>query len=164
MSRLERHLFRIEAQLACLNDAVSRIAGRAGPVLELGLGKGRTYDHLLERLPERDVWTFDRALTCDPSIVPDLRLVVLGEFRETLPTALSRLGRQPVLVHSDCGSDDPDRDVAIARFLEPVLEQILAPGGILVSDRLLRLADTEPLALPQGIAAGRYFMAQRRER
>ena len=31
-----------------------------GPVIELGLGNGRTYDHLRERLPGRRIIAFDR--------------------------------------------------------------------------------------------------------
>ena len=34
-----------------------------GPVLELGLGNGRTFDHLRERLPGRRIVAFDRALS-----------------------------------------------------------------------------------------------------
>ena len=49
------------AQRECLNWAAEAVAGVAGPVLELGLGNGRTYDHLRERLPEREIYVFERA-------------------------------------------------------------------------------------------------------
>jgi hypothetical protein len=162
VSRLERHLHRIEAQLACLEEAIRRIAGRPGPVVELGLGKGRSYDHLAERLPDRRIWAFDRALTCDPAIVRDHGLLVLGDFRDTLPTAAQRIGGPAVLVHADFGSEDPERDATLARFLGPALEPVLAEGGILVSDRALALSGASPLPLPAGIPPGRYFVAERR--
>jgi hypothetical protein len=163
VSRLERHRNRIEAQLACLDEAIRLIAGRPGPVVELGLGKGRSYDHLVERLPGRRVWAFDRKLTCDPAIVRDHGLLVLGDFRDTLATAVERIGERAILIHADFGSEQPDRDAELARFLGPALEPVLARGGILVSDRALELADAAPLPLPAGIPAGRYFMVERRE-
>ena len=51
MSRLDSFIRRLEAQRACLALAAGRIGGLPGPVLELGLGNGRTYDHLRELLP-----------------------------------------------------------------------------------------------------------------
>ncbi|WP_245299248.1 class I SAM-dependent methyltransferase, partial [Sinorhizobium sp. GL28] len=45
-SRLEKLLFRLEAQHICLEWALREIAGRPGIVFEMGLGHGRTYDHL----------------------------------------------------------------------------------------------------------------------
>ena len=87
---------------------------------------------------------------------------MLGDFRQTLPSALERIGAPAILVHADFGSEDRDRDAVLARFLGPALEPVLASGGILVSDRALALADTAPLPLPSGIPTGRYFMAERR--
>jgi hypothetical protein len=164
VSRLERHRDRIEAQLACLEAAVGLIQARPGPVIELGLGKGRSYDHLVERLAGRPIWAFDRTLTCDPRIVRDHGLLVLGDFRETLAGAVERIGGKAVLIHADFGSENPERDRSLAAFLGPALGPVLAPGGILVSDRRLDVADTAALSLPSGIAEGRYFMAKRSER
>jgi hypothetical protein len=162
VSRLERHRNRIEAQLACLDEAIRLVGGEPGAVVELGLGKGRSYDHLVERLPGRAVWAFDRTLTCDPKIVRDHGLLVLGDFRETLPQAVRRIGGPAILVHADFGSEDPERDRALAGFLGPALDPVLAPGGILVSDRALAVPDTEALPLPAGLRPGRYFLARRR--
>jgi hypothetical protein len=52
MSRLDSLIRRIRAQRACLNRAADLIKGVPGPVLELGLGNGRTYDHLRELMPD----------------------------------------------------------------------------------------------------------------
>ena len=48
MSRLDSFIRRIGAQRNVLNAVAQRIAAIDGPVLELGLGNGRTYDHLRE--------------------------------------------------------------------------------------------------------------------
>ncbi len=46
MSRLDSFIRRLEAQRTVLNWAAKAIEGREGLVLELGLGNGRTFDHL----------------------------------------------------------------------------------------------------------------------
>ena len=53
VSRLDSFIRRLQAQRACLEVAIARIADLPGPVLEFGLGNGRTYDHLRELLPTR---------------------------------------------------------------------------------------------------------------
>ena len=53
MSRLDSMLRRLTAQRDGLNWAAQQISGVAGDVLDLGLGNGRTYDHLREVMPER---------------------------------------------------------------------------------------------------------------
>ena len=61
MTRLDSAIRRLEAQRACLDRAAALVRGVPGPVLELGLGNGRTYDHLRARLPGRDIFVFERA-------------------------------------------------------------------------------------------------------
>lgn len=51
MSRLDSFIRRLQAQRDVLDWAADGVEDRAGLVLELGLGNGRTYDHLRERLP-----------------------------------------------------------------------------------------------------------------
>ena len=60
MSRLESMYRRIGAQISGLNWAVEMIADLPGDVLELGLGNGRSYHHLREKLPNRSIWVIDR--------------------------------------------------------------------------------------------------------
>ena len=60
MSRLDSFIRRITAQRNVLNAVAAEIAGLEGPVLELGLGNGRTFDHLREKLPGRRIIAFDR--------------------------------------------------------------------------------------------------------
>ena len=56
MSRLERFILRLKAQRNCLDAAAALLAGLDGPILELGLGSGRTYDHLRDRFPDREIF------------------------------------------------------------------------------------------------------------
>ena len=60
ISRLEKLYFRLEAQNACLGWAFTQIAGKPGIVFEIGLGLGRSFDHLRRYLPGREIFAFDR--------------------------------------------------------------------------------------------------------
>ena len=106
MSRLESFIRRLQAQKACLEVAFERIAALPGPVLELGLGNGRTYDHLRERLPGREIYVFDRQIAAHPECIPDAAHMILGEVLETFPRALDRTGGRAALIHVDLGTAD----------------------------------------------------------
>ena len=69
MSRLDSFIRRMQGQRDCLNRAAELIAGIPGPVLELGLGNGRTYDHLKEILPDREIFVFDRRIAATFSAI-----------------------------------------------------------------------------------------------
>ena len=71
MSRLDSFIRRLKAQRACLTHAAQAIGNDEGTVLELGLGNGRTYDHLRECLPERDIFVFEREVRAHPDCIPD---------------------------------------------------------------------------------------------
>ena len=160
MSRLDAFIKRVTAQRACLNEIARRLAGRPGPILELGLGNGRTYDHLRELFPERDIFVFDREIAAHPSCIPPADLTVLGDFRDTLASALGRIGGRAVLAHGDFGSGDPERTAALARFLGPALDPLMAPGGYVVSDQPMTVARWRALELPASVEPGRYFIWQ----
>ncbi len=66
MSRLDSFIRRMIAQRDCLAAAARLIGDIPGPVLELGLGNGRTYDHLREILPGREIFVFDRRVAAHP--------------------------------------------------------------------------------------------------
>ena len=93
MSRLESAIRRLQAQRACLDWAVSEIAYVPGPILELGLGNGRTYDHLRRRLPGRRIYVFERKVAAHPDCTPDDQHLFEGDFRDTLPGASNRIGQ-----------------------------------------------------------------------
>ena len=85
MSRLEDFTFRFLTQQAVINRAAQMIAGIDGIIVELGLGKGRSFDHIRERLPQRDIYVFDRELSCKPEFAPPSEFWVFGDIVETLP-------------------------------------------------------------------------------
>lgn len=153
MSRLDSFIRRLEAQRACIDHGISLSKEIPGVFLELGLGNGRTYDHL--RRAGRRIYALDRQLAAHPDCVPEDLL--LGEFRDTLPGLARRIGRSVALVHADTGSGDSAASLANARALPALLEPLLVEGGIVVSDQ-----DMQPrwnaLPLPVDVPAGRYFM------
>lgn len=158
MSRLDSYIRRIAAQRDCLNQARDLIAGIGGPVLELGLGNGRTYDHLRLILPEREIFVFDRHVRAHPDCIPDEAHMILGDFLDTLPAALERIGRPAALAHCDIGSGDADADAELARRLGPALAPLMAPGAVIVGDQELRVSGWTGLETPAGVAPGRYFI------
>jgi hypothetical protein len=158
VSRLDSFIRRLQAQRACLDHAVELIRGVPGPVLELGLGNGRTYDHLRERLPGRDIYVCDRQVAAHPDCIPPPQFLILGDVRETLPQAASRVGATVALVHADLGSGDEAASRKQATELAPLIADLLQPGGIVVSDQAMSIARLRPLALPDGVKPGRYYL------
>ena len=157
MSRLDSFIRRLEAQRACLEYAAGQIRDLPGPVLELGLGNGRTYDHLRELLPEREIFVFERAVNAHPDCIPDPAHLILGDVRATLPQARVRLAGPAALAHLDVGTGDAARNAELAAWLSDALPPLLAPGGWVVSDQMLRAPALIAHPLPAGIAPGRYF-------
>lgn len=159
MSRLDSFIRRLEAQRACLDWACTAIAGIPGVVLELGLGNGRTYDHLRERLgAAREIYAFDRRLAAHPGCAPPVTRLLLGELRQTLP----RFTGGPVaLAHADLGSGEAEATAALARWLGPALAPLIAPGGVVLSDQPLAIPGQLPAALPAAVPNLRYFAYRR---
>ncbi len=161
MSRLDSAIRRLEAQRACLDQACAAIDRRPGPVLELGLGNGRTYDHLRERLTDPDRWpiyVFERKVAAHPDCIPPDDRLYLGDFHDTLPRAAEDFRGQVVLVHADMGSGDEAANARLAAFVSQALAPALAPGGLVLSDQVLRLPGAERRPLPDGVAEGRYHL------
>ena len=152
MTRLDIFIRRMQAQRACI-DAVSAILQPGtDPVLELGLGNGRTYDHLRDRFPGRAIFVFDREVAAHPDCIPPPQFLRLGDFRTTLPGYLSEVGGQPkaCFVHADIGSADKQKSVRLAEELAPTILQLLAPGGYLACDQPIAMVGLEALRLPGG--------------
>jgi hypothetical protein len=158
VSRLDSFIRRLQAQRVCLDHAVGLIRDLPGPVLELGLGNGRTYDHLRERLPGRDIYVCERQVAAHPDCIPPDRFLILGDMRETLPQARARIGAAVALVHADLGSGDAEANRRQAVELAPLIAGLLRPGGIVVSDQVLTTSHLRPLELPTGVKPGRYFL------
>lgn len=157
-TRLERLLFRLEAQHRCLNWAFAEIADRPGPVFELGLGHGRTFDHMRRHLPGRDIFVFDREIDCFPDCTPDAEHLILGKLSDTLPEARRRFAGKAVLVNSDVGTYDETINAEIAAVVSAALPALLAPGAIVLSDLPLTLPKAKALALPNEVRSERYFI------
>ncbi len=157
MSRLDSFIRRLEAQRACLDAAAALIRDLPGPVLELGLGNGRTFDHLRDRLPDRAVYAFDRQNNAHPDCQPLPGHLFLGEFSATIGEAVDRLGPTVALAHCDTGSGDAQATAAQAAWLGPALRPLLRPGAIVISDQPLAAEGFTALPLPAGVREGRYF-------
>ena len=161
MSRLDSFIHRLEAQRACLGLAAQMVCGLDGPVLELGLGNGRTYDHLRELFPERDIFVCERRVAAHPECIPPAELLLLGDMRETLPVARGRLEGRVALAHLDSGTGEPDASRALAAALAPLILPLLRPDGVLVSEPVIDFPELVALALPQNVASDRYHLYRR---
>jgi hypothetical protein len=158
MSRLDSFIRRLEAQRACLGEAVRLTEGVDGFVLELGLGNGRTYDHLREICPNREIYVFDRQVNAHPACIPPADHLFLGEILETLPRALERLGPGAAMVHTDVGTGDQTSNTRLAAALGPLIRKIMRKDAVVVSDQELNVPGLTAMPLPQGVKPGRYFI------
>jgi len=165
-SRLDRMIARLTTQRACLGLAAERVGDIAGPIVEVGLGKGRTYSHLRLLFPDREGWAFDRDVHAPEFSRPPDDRIVLGDFRESMPRAVDALPAPVAMIHADIGTEKRRGDDALALFVGQTLGPLLAPGGLMIGDR-----ETEPpgctrldppaVALPDGIAPWPYFLYRR---
>ena len=159
MSRLDSFIRRMSAQRDCLNHAAELLVDIDGPVIELGLGNGRTYDHLREKLPGRRVVAFDRAFAAHLPSAPAAEDLVLGEIAET---AGAFVGIQAALVHADIGSGYDDKDAVTLKWLPDLVAGLLRTGGVAVCGLPLAHDALKPLSLPEGVPIRRYFLYRRR--
>ena len=136
MSRFESMRRRLSAQIDGLNWAAQQITDLSGDVLELGLGNGRTYDHLRENLPDRRIWVIDRVLQCHPSCVPPAENFLQGEAEEALQD-LARLNASIALAHYDFGYGVKDKDVEEGARLSPMIRAVMRDGGLVISQQPL---------------------------
>jgi hypothetical protein len=157
-TRLEKILYRLEAQYACITWALEQIADRPGVVFELGLGLGRTFHHLRHHLPHRRILVFERQVASYPDCTPDPDQLILGDLGETLPRAARQFAGQVILAHTDVGTFEADHNAAMARIVSAHLPPALAPGAIVMSDLPLELAGAQALDLPAGARPGRYYL------
>ncbi|MBT6442689.1 MAG: hypothetical protein HOK61_09725 [Alphaproteobacteria bacterium] len=160
MSRLDSFLRRLTAQHVCLGACVRLVETVPGPVWELGLGSGRSYDHLCHLFPARDIQVFEHRVSEDAAGMVPPDQMIIGDMRETLANAAGRpglAGAGPAVVHADIGSGNDIVDAELANFLGGMLPAVMAPGGVVAADRPLP-GKLNPLPLPGGIAAGRYFL------
>ncbi len=161
MSRLDAFIRRMQAQRACIDAVADALQGLPGPVLELGLGNGRTYDHLRERFPGHPLFVFDRQIAAHPDCIPPADHMRLGDFRQTMPAFAAEGQPGAVLIHADIGSGDKAASMQLTADLAPYWARILAPGGFVASDQAVDHGALVAWPLPAGVETGRYHLYRR---
>jgi hypothetical protein len=162
MTRLDSAIRRLMAQRSLLDWAARNVAGRTGLVLELGLGNGRTYDHLRDRLPGREIYVFERAPAAHPDSTPPEEYLLVGDVFETLPAFARRFGPGcAALIHADIGTGDESENRRLADRLGPLLAPLLGREGLVVGDRAFPLDGCVDISAEAGVEAGRYFVYRR---
>lgn len=133
----------------------------AGPVFELGLGNGRTFHHMKSKMPGRDIYVFERAIASHPESTPAEDMAILGDVRDTLPATLEKMGPVARLIHADLGGHSLEKNDIFAREISPVVEPLLAIGGLMVSSDRMYFASLVEIGLPEGAVPGRCFIYRR---
>lgn len=159
MSRLDSFIRRLTAQRDILNSIVELVRETDGPILEFGLGNGRTYDHLRAKFPDRRIIAFDWEVRSYSASTPPAENMITGNIRES---GQGFLGIGAALAHADIGTGHDEIDAVTLTWLPQLMAGVLASGGVAVSGLPLEHADLSPLALPHGIKHGRYFLYRRR--
>lgn len=154
MSRLESMRRRLDAQIDGINWAADLIRDMQGDVLEMGLGNGRTYDHLRQEIPNRRIWVIDRVLKPHPSCIPPDRDFLKGEA-DAMLAQLARDGRRMALAHYDFGHGVKHLDVAEGGALSPLIAAVMVPGGLVLSQQ--PLVGFEQIKGPDTIDPDRYL-------
>lgn len=158
MSRLDSFIARMEAQRDCLNYLKAKVEALPGPILEVGLGNGRTYDHLRDLFPGRDIFVFERKIAAHPDCIPSDSHLFLGDARESIPRAAERIGARAALIHTDLGTGDHAANMAMGKWLGPALDALAASGGYILANQPLEVARWRRLPEPPGVPADRYFL------
>jgi hypothetical protein len=158
MSRLDSFIVRMQAQRDCLNFLKSAVDSLQGPILEVGLGNGRTYDHLRDLFPKRDIYVFERQVAAHPDCIPPANCLFLGDARESLRDAARQLGPSAALIHTDLGTGDHAANVAMGHWLGPALDALAAPGGWILANQALDVARWRRQPEPPGVPRDRYFL------
>jgi hypothetical protein len=158
MSRLDSFIRRLSAQRDILNAIREPLRDIEGPILELGLGNGRTFDHLRELFPERRIIAFDREARAYSASTPDADNLVLGEIRETIRDFI---GIGAALAHADIGTGHDHLDAVTLTWLPQAMAGVLQAGGIAVSGLQLSHPELFALTIPAEVPEGRYFLYRR---
>lgn len=158
LSMLDRFHFRLKSQHACFAWVFEQIKHMQGPIFELGLGKGRTYDHLRRNQPGREIFVFERDVRPMEGCLPPDPYLVRGDIEVNLPVYVNRFAGKVVLVHSDVGDTSPEHNRMMSELVPRIAPPALMPGGYILSDLDLELPRFERLPLPPEAVPGRYFV------
>ena len=158
MSRLDSAIRRLTSQKIALEWAARKATGMNGIILELGLGNGRTYDHLREILPNREIYVFEREIAAHPDCIPEENFQFLGDFRDSLPRAKKRLGANSVLAHLDIGTGEKQASQQLAEQIGPLVLGLMKRESIIVSDQELTTWSYMRIDPPLNIPRDRIFI------
>ncbi|MAR79632.1 MAG: hypothetical protein CMM18_05330 [Rhodospirillaceae bacterium] len=158
MSRLESAIRRLQSQKVCIEFASELISDLQGVILEIGLGNGRTYDHIKKIFPEKKVFVFEKSVKAHPDCIPPKKYLYEGDFKSTLFKFKKEVSAPIILAHFDIGSGNEDESLKRAESLSVILSKIIDVNGLVVGDQSLSSKFFTELQLPQGITIGRYFM------
>jgi hypothetical protein len=164
MSRLDKFIVRLTVQRLLLDRACAALRAEGapeGPVIELGLGNGRTYDHLREQLPGRRIIVFDRWLSANPRSLPPAGDLIQGDIRETAPAFAARNGAIAVLLHADLGNGTDEGDAEIRRFLPEIAHALVGPGGCVLTSTDIAHPGLVGEPFPADAPAYDYFIYRR---
>ena len=160
-SRLDLFVDRMVSQRACLDYAAQVVSKATGPVFELGLGNGRTYHHMRHVMPDHEIYVFERAIASHPDSTPPEENVLLGDVFDTLPEAAARFGATATLIHADLGGHNAEKNDIFARKVSPLIEPLLAVGGLMVSSDRMYFDKLVEQPLPKNAVPGRCFVYRR---
>ena len=141
MSRLDSFIRRLTAQRDILNSITDLVEEIEGPVLEFGLGNGRTYDHLRENFLGRRIVAFDWEVRSYSASTPEAEDMVTGNIRES---GQAFVGIGAALAHADIGTGHDEIDAVTLTWLPQLMAGVLAQNGIAVSG--LPLEHPEPVS------------------
>ncbi|MBO9666771.1 MAG: hypothetical protein J7501_08140 [Bdellovibrio sp.] len=161
MSRLDVLIQRMTVQRECLNFLMNELQKKNNEGLvavELGLGSGRTYDHIREGLPHMPFYVFDYKIDCHPSCEPAPEYAILGEIEKTLPPFAEKFQGKACLIHCDIGTKDLDRDNKVYSNLIPLIQKLSNPGTLIASDRPLSAPWLESIELPKDAGKWPYYL------
>ena len=158
MSRLDSFIARMSAQRDGINFLKPEVDRLPGPIVEVGLGNGRTYDHLREVFPGRDIYVFETVVAAHPDCIPPADRLFLGDIRELAPEARRRMGAPAALVHCDLGTGDHAAHRAMAAWLGTALDTLCDSGSYIWVNQPLEVARWQRLPNPASVPEKRYYL------
>ena len=165
MSRLDRFILRVTSQRRLLDEIAAELNGQRdtlpGVVCELGLGNGRTYDHMREKITGRRIVVFERDPSPDERSRPPADDLILGEITDTAHRFAREHGRVAALVHADLGNGTAAYDTRIAAWLPDVCLALGRPGTTVLTSTPLYHPQLQKLPVAADVEAAGVYSAYR---
>ncbi|PPR79380.1 MAG: hypothetical protein CFH01_00437 [Alphaproteobacteria bacterium MarineAlpha2_Bin1] len=158
MSRLDSAIRRLKSQKICLDFASSELSNISGVIVEIGLGNGRTYDHLRELFPKRKIYVFERDVNAHPDCIPPDDFLFKGDFNKTLIGLKDKIVEPIILIHFDIGSGYNSESNERASSLSFLLKDIIDRKGLIIGDQSLDKSHFLEISTPKGVDYAKYFI------